>query len=245
MKTLPILFSYENIKELYPNKQGFLSFLKRSLKDGLIKQVKRGLYALVDRSTGNIYATKFQIASRLFSNSYFSYHEALEYYGLVNQSFVSVFTYISPNRVPELLFNDVIYRSKKSNCDLEIVNRMMEEDVRVVSLERAIVDSIDCLSLAGGLDEVENALEHCGALKLDKIIALLNYYDKAFLYQKVGYLFEQFFGNKVPDAFYELCLSKIGSKVFYLEPNKSRAKLNSKWKLMIKDSTGGLPDDIF
>ena len=73
MKKMPILFSYADVNEMYPNQQGFLSFLKRSIRKGSIKQIKRGLYALVDPSTGNIYATKFQIASRIFPNSYFSY----------------------------------------------------------------------------------------------------------------------------------------------------------------------------
>ena len=78
---MPILFSYKDVKDIYPNQQGFLSYLKRATKNGEIKQIKRGLYALVDPSTGNIFATRFQIASHLFPNSYFSYHEALEYYG--------------------------------------------------------------------------------------------------------------------------------------------------------------------
>lgn len=245
MKTLPILFSYEDVKEMYPNQQGFFSFLKRSIKNGSIKQIKRGLYALVDPSTGNIYATKFQIASRLFSNSYFSYHEAIEYYGMANQSFVSIFTYLSTNRVPELEFENVIYRSKKNTYDLEIIDRMKEEGVRVVSFERAIIDSIDSPSLAGGLEEVENALEFGRKLNIDVVISLLKKYDKTYLYQKVGYLFEKYYGNKIPDDFYKLCLSKIGNKVFYLEPNSIGAKLNSKWKLMVKENTEGAPDELF
>lgn len=245
MKTLPILFSYEDVKEMYPNQQGFLSFLKRSLKNGTIKQIKRGLYALIDPSTGNIYATKFQIASRLFPKSYFSYHEAIEYYGMANQSFVSIFTYLSLNRVPALEFEDVIYRSKKSTYDLEIVDRMKEEGVRIVSFERAIIDSIDSPSLAGGLEEVENALEFGRKLNIDVVIKLLKHYDKTFLYQKVGYLFEKYYGDKIPADFYELCLSKKGKKIFYLEPNSPRTKLNSKWKLMVKDNMGGLPDELF
>lgn len=245
MKTLPILFSYDDVKEMYPNQQGFLSFLKRSLKNGSIKQIKRGLYALVDPSTGSIYATKFQIASRLFPRSYFSYHEAIEYYGMANQSFVSVFTYLSKNRVPELEFEDVIYRSKKSTYDLEILDHMKEEGIRVVSFERAIIDSIDSPSLAGGLEEVENALEFGRKLDIDVVINLLKHYDKTYLYQKAGYLFEKHYGDKMPDEFYQLCLSKIGNKVFYLEPNSSRAKLNSKWKLMVREKMGGLPDELF
>ena len=245
MITLPILFSYDDVKEIYPNQQGFLSFLKRSLKNGSIKQIKRGLYALVDPSTGNIYATKFQIASSLFPNSYFSYHEALEYYGMANQSFVSIFTYLSTNRVPKLEFEDVIYCSKKSAYDLEILDRMKEEGVRVVSFERAIIDSIDSPSLAGGLEEVENALEFGYKINIDIVIQLLNHYDKAYLYQKVGYLFEKYYGDKIPDTFYKLCLSKIGTKVYYLEPKTTRAKLNSKWKLMVKENMGGLPSELY
>lgn len=83
------------------------------------------------------------------------------------------------------------YCSKKSGCDLEILNRIREEDVRVVSLERAIVDSTDCPSLAGSLEEIEYALDSCRKLKIDKITMLLEHYDKTFLYQEVGYLFEK------------------------------------------------------
>ena len=90
-----MLFSYEDVKNIYPNRVGFNSFLMRSLKSGKIKQIKRGLYALVNPLTNEIYANKFQIASKLFPDSYFSYHEALEYYGLAVQSYVSSFVYIS------------------------------------------------------------------------------------------------------------------------------------------------------
>lgn len=83
------------------------------------------------------------------------------------------------------------YCSKKSGCDLEILNRIREEDVRVVSLERAIVDSTDCPSLAGGLEEIEYVLGSCRKLKIDKAIMRLGHYDKTFLYQKAGYLFEK------------------------------------------------------
>ena len=122
---------------------------------------------------------------------------------------------------------------------------MKEEGIRVVSFERAIIDSIDSLSLAGGLEEVENALEFGRKLNIEVVIKLLKHYDKAYLYQKVGYLFEKYYGDMIPDSFYKLCLSKIGKKVAYLESNSTGAKLNSKWKLMVKDNTGGLPDELF
>lgn len=244
MKTMPILFTYEDVKDLYPNANGFYSFLKRSLKSGNIKQIKKGLYALVDPSTGRIYASKFQIASKLFVDSYFSYHDALEYYGLATQSFVSRLTYLTHVRVNPIEFEDVVYYSKVSKCELEIVDHIKENGVRVVSLERAIVDSIDNYHLGGGLEEVEFALDSCRKLDIKIIETLLKYYDKAFLYQKVGYLFEKHFGSEVPASFYKFCLSKIGTKKMYLDCTPGRTKLISKWNLIIKD-IGGMPDELF
>ena len=244
MNVLPILFTYEDVKALYPNKDSFYSYLKRALKKGLIKQVKKGLYALVDQSTGSIYATKFQIASHLFNDSYFSYHEALEYYGLTNQSFVSKFTYLTHVYVKDVNFEDLVYSSKKEECDFQILDRMKEEGVRVVSLERAIVDSINNPFYAGGLEEIENALEGCRKLRIDQVIQLLEYYDKAFLYQKIGYLFEKIFGEEIPESFYKLCLSKSGNTIRYFEAKVGFAKLVLKWRLMVPQERS-FPNELF
>ena len=179
-----------------------------------------------------------------YINPYFSYHEALEYYGLATQVFVSHFTYLTHVYVDDLDFEENIYSSKKSTCDLEIIDRMKQNGVRVVSLERAIVDSIDNPGYAGGLEEIENALDACRDLDIDVITKMLKYYDKAFLYQKVGYLFEKYFGNRVPDSFYQLCLSKSGNKIQYFEAKVGFAKLVLKWKLMVPTERS-FPDEIY
>lgn len=233
MKVLPILFCYSDVKDLYPNVNAFYAFAFRACKKGEIKQIKKGLYALVDRSTGMIYASKFQIASKLFGDAYFSYHEALEYYGLGTQSFVSRFGYLTHFYASDLAFEDIVYAAKKSPSSLQINDRIAEEGVRVVALERAIVDSIDCLSLSGGIEEVGHALEDCPDLDLEAVAELLECYNKSFLYQKVGYLLEKYGKVGVHDPFYELCLSRIGKKVRYLEPNRPNQKLNSTWRLMV------------
>lgn len=244
MKILPEIFTYDDVKDIYPNKKNFYAYVGRATKKGEVKQIKKGLYALVDRTTGGIYASKFQIASRLFDDAYFSYHEALEYYGLATQVFVSHFTYLTHVYVRDVDFEENIYTSKKSTCDLEILDRMKYYGVRLVSLERAVVDSIDNPGYAGGLEEVENALDACRDLNIDKVIKMLEYYNKAFLYQKVGYLFEKHFGNRIPESFYQLCLSKSGNKIQYFEAKVGFAKLVLKWKLMVPIERI-LPDEIF
>lgn len=244
MKQFPILFSHNDISYLYSTPSSFSSFVFRSAKKGTIRQIKKSLYALVDPSTGNIYASRFQIASRLFDDSYFSYHEALEYYGLANQSFVSSFTYLAHTYAKDFEFNGVTYKAKKSTCDIQILNKIKEENVRVVSLERAIVDSIDCPSLAGGLEEIGYALDNAPELDIQLILQLLEHHNKNVLYQKLGYLFEKHYGNKIPADFYKECLKHCGNKIVYFESHVGRAKLNLKWKLMVEDK-GELPDELF
>lgn len=240
---MPILFSRNDLRTIYPNASSFFSFVSRSLKQGKIKQIKKGLYALVDPSTNEIYATRFQIASKLFDDSYFSYHEALEYYGLTNQSFVSSFTYLCHTYAKELDFLGVRYESKKSDCHLQISDRMKEEGVRVVSLERAIVDAIDCPSLSGGIEEIEYALENAPDLNLSSVEQMLEYYNKDYLYRKVGFLFEKKFGEKISKDFYDKCLSHVTDKIFYFEAHAGHAKLNQKWRLMIEERE--YPDELF
>lgn len=240
---MPILFSYNDLRTAYPSPSSFFSFASRYLKQGKIKQIKKGLYALVDPSTNEIYATRFQIASRLFDDSFFSYHEALEYYGLSNQSFVSGFTYLCHTYAKELEFQGVRYEAKKSCCCLQILDRMKEEGVRVVSLERAIVDAIDCPSLSGGIEEIEYALENAPDLNISSIEQMLDCYNKDYLYRKVGFLFERKYGQKIPKDFYDKCLSHVTEKIFYFESRAGYAKLNPKWRLMVEEKE--YPDELF
>ena len=244
MKQLPKLFSYSDLKDTYQTASDFSVFVYRYVKKGDIKQVKRGLYALVNLTTGSVFANKFQIASHLFDDAYFSYHEALEYYGLANQSFVSIFNYLTKSHARDLEFDGIIYKAKKSNYDLFIRDRIKEEDIRVVTLELALVDSIDCPSLAGGLEEIEYALENSPIPNASDVLVLLKAYNKKLLYQKVGYLFEKYFGNDLPDSFYQECLKRSGNTVIYFECSVGEAKLNAKWNLMIKKQ-GDLPDELF
>lgn len=233
MRVLPIIFTYEDVKDLYPNPKNYYAYVNRACKRGELKKIKKGLYALVDPSTGYIYATKFQIASKLSKDSYFSYHDAIEYYGYATQVFVSRFTYISHSYARSLVFEDVEYCAVKNKCDLEIVDTIKENGSRVVSFERMLVDSIDNPGLAGGLEEVELVLASCPSPYTDVVIKLLEFYDKAVLYQKVGYLFEKYFGDELPQSFYDLCLSRIGKKTHYFGGKVRYSKFIKKWKLMV------------
>lgn len=241
---MPSLFSYKDVKDLFLNVKNFYAYVNRAIKRGEVLKIKKGLYGLIDRTTGCLYVTWFQIASKLFDDAYFSYHEAIDYYGLATQVFVSHFTYLTHVKVRDFDFGEATFSAKKSNCNLEIIDRMQQNGVRVVSLERAIVDSIDNLHYAGGLEEVEEAINCCRPLDLSRVTKMLEYYDKAFLYQKVGYLFEKYWGEKIPNSFYEMCQERMGKKTRYLDVNVGHGIYNRKWRLIVPKGRN-LPDEIF
>lgn len=56
-----------------------------------------------------------------------------------------------------------------------------------MSLERAIVDAIDCPSLSGGVEEIEYALENAPDLDISSVEQMLEHYNKDYLYRKVGF----------------------------------------------------------
>ena len=244
MKVIPSIFTYSDLKDIYPNVGSFYAFVNRWNKKGKIKQIKKGVYALIDLSTGNLYCSKFQIACSLFKDAYFSYHEALEYYGLANQCFVSSFVYLTHFYARTISFEENDYISKKSNTDQFIINRMNEEGIRVVSKERCIIDCIDNMYLGGGLEEIENALENVKTLNEQNLTTILDFYNKNFLFQKAGYLLKKHLGDALSNSFYEYCKSKIGNKINYLEKKEKGCSLNSEWKLMIHKEKE-FPNELF
>ena len=152
----------------------------------------------------------------------------MEYYGLAKQVFASRFTYLTRTYDRDLEFDEIKFVSKKNNDSTEIVNRMLEEGVKVASLERTIIDCIDSPFQAGGLEEVIYALENIQFLDFDKIKEILILKNKNFLYQKVGYLFEKYYLGKIENTFFDFCLANIGNKVNYLNCAIGKGTLNSK-----------------
>lgn len=109
----------------------------------------------------------------------------MEYYGLANQFFALRFTFLTHTYDRDLEFDEIKFVSKKNNDSTEIVDRMLEEGVKVASLERTIIDCIDSPSQAGGLEEVIYALENIQFLDFDKIKEILILKNKNFYIKKL------------------------------------------------------------
>ena len=108
------------------------------------------------------------------------------------------------------------------------------EKVRVTSLERTIIDCIDNIDLAGGVDEILNALEQIKILDENKLLSVLKSYNQVLLYQKVGYILEQFKNElMISDDFLKECQNKLTNQVkYFLQYDYKNIVYNRKWQLM-------------
>lgn len=233
MESLPKLITKEEMIDKFKDEKQYSNWISLKLKSKTYKKIRNNLYALIDPSTNDIYSTKFEIASKISNTSFVCYHSALEYYGLANQVFGNVL-------VGSLTkFNNFIFEDNEYICRhvkiIKFVNDIASEGIRVSSLEKTIVDCIDNIDLAGGIEEVLNALEQIKYVNESKLLEILKDINKMYLYQKIGFLFE-LYNNQLDlsNEFFEECKSHISKKVnYFMQYEFKDTELNKKWNLIV------------
>jgi predicted transcriptional regulator of viral defense system len=230
--TYPIVFNTGTFSAEYANKKQLWNAVFKASQKGELKIVRKGLYAAVDNITGNVYANKFQIASKISDSAYLAYHSALEFFGLSNQVFDTL-TVCSSSKFNAFEFDGINYQYQKSNTPYFVEDRV-EVGVKVTSLERTIVDCIDNINLAGGIEEVLNAFEQIKIVDDTKVSLVLKEYHRKSLYQKVGYVLEHFKNHlQLSNSFFDECQKNIGKKtIYFLNQEYQNVAHNKNWNII-------------
>ena len=231
LEYIPYCFSKKDIIDNFKDKTQFDNWLRTKIKNGVIKKIHNGLYVTVD-SMKNINATKYEIACKISDSAFLCYHSALEYYGLANQVFNELVVG-SITRFNHFEFDGINYFCKHTNNQFEI-NNLINEKIKVTSIERTLIDCIDDIDLAGGIEEVLNALENIKGLSENKIMNILTNYNKVILYQKVGYIFEQYNDYlKLSASFFDYLQEHLTNQVkYFLNDDYNNVEYNAKWKVI-------------
>lgn len=233
MESLPKLITKEEMVNKFKDEKQYSNWIALKLKSKTYKKIRNNLYALIDPSTNDIYSTKFEIASKISNTSFVCYHSALEYYGLANQVFGDVLVG-SLTKFNNFIFEDNEYICKPVK-NIKFVNDIISEGIRVSSLEKTIVDCVDNIDLAGGIEEVLNALEQIKYVNENKLLDILKDINKMYLYQKVGFLFE-LHNNQLDlsNEFFIECKSHTSKKVnYFMQYEFKDTELNEKWNLIV------------
>lgn len=233
MEASPKLITKKEVIDKFENEKQYSNWIALKLKSKTYKKVRSNLYALIDPSTNDVYSTKFEIASKISDTSFICYHSALEYYGIANQVFSNVLVG-SLTKFNNFVFDDNEFICKRAK-DIKFVNNIVNEGIRVSSLEKTIIDCIDNIDLAGGIEEVLNALEQIKYVNENKLLEILKDINKMFLYQKIGFLFE-LYNNQLDlsNEFFDECKSHTSKKVnYFMQYEFKDTELNEKWNLIV------------
>ncbi len=228
------VFSFDDLKTLYSNMNTAASAKKALLKKGLISPIKRNLYVFNDIESMAPIADRFKIGSSIKNGAYISYHSALEFHGIAHQVVFEV-TVSSPTRFNTFEFNGIKYQFVLSKIEPGVEIFSTNRGVRVTNLERTVIDCIDDMGRAGGIEELLECIRVITYLDEEKLMEYLKAYDTQVLYQKVGFILEHFNrGLQVSDRFFEFCLGQIQkSKRYLTEPGDDNLIYNSKWRLYV------------
>lgn len=183
--------------------------LNRWKKAGVVYKIRRDLYC-VKNPVGNIPAVhKFEIACKISDSSFLSYHSALEYHGIGHQIF-NIVMVADKAAFRSFSFDDCDYQSYITRIGMNgVATSWVNPNIRVTDLERTFVDCIDRVGRAGGAEEIFHCFEGLYMLDVEKLKRYLELYNKAHLYQKVGYVLERFKDQiGIQSDIIELCREK-------------------------------------
>ncbi len=233
-------FSRKEAYNLIGSKSEADALIANCINEGLIGMISKNLYVVYVNGYKIPLSSKYQIATKIFDDSYLTHHSAFEYYGCANQVYHEV--YVSGSkRFTSFEFDQTTYKYVLPRISLGIVfdNKL---DVRVTDPERTILDGIKDFDRIGGFEELWKCLDIMSIrdiqLNEDKFLCYLAEYNQQFLVRKVGYILSMF-KNKfgLSERFFSECKKMIGSeKTHYYFSQRYRAQdmiFNKEWNLYV------------
>lgn len=134
------VFTIDDVKKLVGNEKTAYSQLNCLMKKNLVKKIRKKIYSVVNPTTGQLVATRYQIACAITDTAYISHHSAFEYYGLANQVFYEVYV-SSQTKFNHFEYDDITYKYVASRMKEGVVEAKNTTGVRITDLERTVVDS--------------------------------------------------------------------------------------------------------
>ncbi len=230
------VFKIVDLYKLVGNKKTAYTQLGRLMKRDRVRKVRKNIYSVVNPTTGQIVATRYQIACAITDTAYISHHSAFDYYGLANQ--VSYEVYVSSKtKFNHFEYDHITYKYVASRMSEGVFEAKNTTGVRVTDMERTVIDSIRDFNKIGGFEELLNCMDGIQYLDEKKLQRYLDIYNTQGLYQRVGYLLDHYRKEmQLSKEFIEYCKGKIGKSRRYLVSELKDVSLyNSEWKLMVPE----------
>lgn len=244
------LFTLNDLRERYgeaSSDRSIRNVLYRLRRQGRLQIVCPGVYAgkltpyPVDR---------YEIPHKLRSDAVVAYHSALEFHGVANQTFQTIY-YQSSRARTDVVYEGVTYhRVSPPQRLIEASREGFQAEsgpsgVRVTGRERSLVDCLFSLRYSGGADELDRCLAMFPSFDFELALAYLKLLKRSWLYAQLGYLLDRhadklFFRGKWRDDF----LRRVPRGVAYLGRKRKGYCWIATWSVMVPPSLKPMPEEL-
>ena len=167
----------------------------------------------------------------------------MEYHGHGHQLFNEV-SVVTSYAFRTFEFEGLTYIRRQPTINEGVVTPLMNSLVRVTDLERTIVDCIDRMKYAGGLEELLNNLSSISYIDEGKLFGYLSVYQKASLYQKTGLLLSMFKTQmRLSSGFFRQCKAHIGKSTRDLTEPLENSVYDADWHLCVPKNLTSLKEE--
>ncbi len=217
--------------------------LARWRRQGRIVRVKQGVFVRLNKpGAPNIAPPDFiALASRMAPDAAVSYHTALEAHGFA-QSLFERLTFVTWTKTKPVSFQGRRFVPVRPRAGLLAANRgeqWIERferagiEVRVTNVERTVVDVLDRLDLAGGVEEVWRSLQSIPALDLESLENYITVLGGSLVAAKVGFYLETRREElAVPEKLLKRLRSRIPATPSYVD-RRRRGRVVAGWSLIV------------
>jgi len=233
------LFTLTDLRRRYGHKTNdawiyaVLSNLKRERR---VRAVCPGVYAGV---LSQVPVNRYAVPSRLREDAVIAFHSALEFQGVANQAFQTLY-YLSLRPRRDVTFEQVTYhrvapaRRLVQARGLDFQVETHAGGIRVTGRERSLVDCLHSLEYSGGVGELDRCLAMFPSFDFEAAFKYLRLLRRPWLFARLGFLLDRraeklFFTGKWRDCF----LRRVPRGVAYLERKRPGCRWVAVWNLMV------------
>jgi predicted transcriptional regulator of viral defense system len=225
---------------LIPNKATCMNTLKQLLSSKQVVRVRRGLYEVVplEHIDGQKPAAdKFLLARKITFPYSLVYHSALELHGAANTAIYNTVDLASPRQFRSFSYERVNYkwipRRELAGTQKTIWGN---SQLTVTDREKTIVDCIDRVDLAGGVEEVFKSLVSIKNINFRRLYDYATAERKKILFNKLGFFLSR---NEIRESWHiddeklDSIRENLSSKVYYFLAEKGSGRLEKQWNLIV------------
>jgi predicted transcriptional regulator of viral defense system len=234
-------FTFQEAAALVGDRNAARTSLQRLVRGGYVKPVKRGLYQLVPAEYLGVERLqpfdKFLLGRKLVAPYFFSYHSALEIHGVANAAAFATVYVSSPRQFRPLNHRGVGYvwvrKTRLFGTEKAVWS---DKEVVVSDRERTIIDCLDRIELAGGLEEAFKSITSFPAVNKERLLSHLAMLGKKSLIRKLGFLLSMEEVRRawgVEDSLLRRLRRSVTDKVYYFAPVGEEGRLVKEWNLIV------------